>query len=127
MRITKKTISQKLLELLQGGVASTIDIVWAMSAPKSVSYKRLRYLRDNSDITIGKKIINDWKNYRGEYKRYHALLSRLEEQGLVEAETTDKNKVWSVTTAGRSFLRPKEGRVHTAEVLATSGQSTIIS
>ena len=127
MGVIGKTISQKLLAILSGGVASTIDIVWVMSAPKVVSYKRLNSLRNNPGKSIGKQVVDDWKCNHDEYKRYHALLKKLQKQGLIEPISVGKNKVWSVTAIGSSFLRPRERKISDAGEFVVPGHATIIS
>ncbi|MBI5140258.1 MAG: hypothetical protein HZA94_02325 [Candidatus Vogelbacteria bacterium] len=123
----KKTISQLLLAILKYGVATTIDITWAMSASKSASRMRWAHLRGNPDSSIGKRFVADLEYNREEYKRYHALLSRLKEQGLVETNIIGSDRVWSITKSGLSFMRPKENKINNAGALSVTGNPTIIS
>ena len=127
MKITKENISEKLLRILEGGLATTIDIAWAMSASKQVSRKRWSLLRYNSDQSIGKKIIRDRKYNRVEYQRYYSLLNNLEKQGLIGESQMGTKKAWTITSAGLSCLDSSENCLVNLESLITIGGATVIS
>lgn len=127
MKITKENISNKLLKILEGGVATTIDIAWAMSASKSVSRKRWSLLRNSADNSIGGEIIKDWKYNRSEYQRYYSLLNNLEKQGLIGHTHADKNKSWVITQAGISYIKSREHDLAGRAALVVAGGATVVS
>ncbi len=123
----KGDISQKLLQVLEDGAATTITILWAFSGGKSQSLRNMRQLSRGMDETPGKKAVRLTKEKYAEYKRYHGLLRKLEKQELLAEEGSGRNKRWALAKKGRALLKEKRALVKKQESLTTSGGVTVIS
>lgn len=123
----RETVSHKLLLVLEAGAASTITLLWALSGGKSGSLRNMRQLSEGMDETPGRKAVRLAKEKYGAYRRYHALLHKLEEQGLLATEGSGHDKRWALTKKGRSRIKEQRALAIRNESLTTNGGVTVIS
>ena len=100
----KFSLTNSILNILEAGAVTTINMAWAMSTTKSESYRRLQTLKNSSELSQGENIISEIKLSHKEYRKYHALLYRLEKNGLVAHPKDSENNNWAITVRGSSRL-----------------------
>jgi len=100
---------EKILEVLQGGVETTVGLLDAMTSGYSESYKKLkRYQREPFSFSAkggsasGGK--NDWSKSYSESQKFYSLLYYLKKQGLIESKKDGCGSLWRIKPAGAEKL-----------------------
>jgi len=123
----KQKLTESILEAVEAGAITTINLVWALSCPKFTSKRRFVYLINNQGrSTPGDKYIKDLAIDRKEYCKYSALLSRLKKQGLIKPDLTNGQTRWTITNVGSERLQ-KNSVTFKAENMIGHKGLTIIS
>ncbi len=93
---------EMVLRILQGGAETAVNILDAMTMPKSEFWRT----RSKRMAGGGFHFDEDWAERYRDGKRFAALLNYLKQEGLVE----QKAGKWSVTDRGRSRLNETSDR-----------------
>jgi len=123
----KKSLTNIILRTLEHTAIGTVNLAWALSTSKYESHRRFQSMTGRPiEFTIGHKVVGKLKVEICDYRKYHAILSRLSKQGLVEKNKLEGKTKWSITTKGRTCLNRKKNDIDFEDLVDKPGL-TIIS
>ena len=124
----KETVSEKLLAVLECGATTAINIAWAVSGgSKYHMAQRVRELAWGGKESFGEGVVREWKVEHAEYKSYHALLQRLQAEGLLATEGSGQRKIWKLTRKGIASLRTRRASREASASYTQAAGVTVIS
>jgi len=91
----------KILEALQSGAETTIDLLTIFILPYFQSYKRMK----RSLIYGSPKFKTDWAEEYLKNQQFYSLLNQLKNQGFIKKEEKNKKTIWSITKKGLEKLK----------------------
>lgn len=95
---TSKAI-EIVLDILQSGAETTIDLIDAMTSGYQESYRKLKRFQRNTNARGSK-----WSDVYEDKKKFYALLSHLKSQGFVISKKQGRNSIWRITQNGMEKL-----------------------
>lgn len=92
-----QTIAEKILDILQSGAETSVDLLEVFSPGYSESYKKLKRGMLGKGSFHFKK---DWADMYRERQIFYSLLNRLKRQDLIIKEIKNRDSIWRITKKG---------------------------
>ena len=91
-----RTVTEKILEILQAGAESTVDLIDIFASDRSTSYKKAR-----RSMRYGPPSFKtDWTDWYRKRQMFYSLLNKLKREGFIIQKEKRKNTPWFITRSG---------------------------